>query len=167
MWELWKLRTHIELVHSRPEPGRFKWRHDSVLSYIADHIKTNKPDEVTVYADLPEQSINGGTIPADIVTTGQIPDIVIINRAKKKITLFELAISFEENIETANKRKSLKYHDLSSNNSPKSNVKITLKKRNLQMYTVETDIEKAANSTIVNQVALKRAVHIYTQQKTT
>ena len=116
------------------------------------------------FADLPEQSINGGTIPADIVTTGQIPDIVIINRAEKKITLFELAISFETNIESANIRKSLKYHDLSSNNSPKLTVKITLKKRNV---TVETDIEKAANSTIVNQVALKRAVHIYTQQKTT
>ena len=77
--------------------GRFKWRHDSVL-----------------HTDLPEQSINGGTIPADIVTTGQRPDIFMINRAEKKITLFELTVSFEKNFESANLRKSLRYNDLAS-----------------------------------------------------
>ena len=44
-------------------------------------------------------------------------------------------------------------------------MKSTLKKRNVQMDTVETHIEKAANSTTVNEVALKKAVHIYTQKK--
>ena len=64
--------------------GRFKWRHDSVLHYMAAHISKNKPVDVTVYTDLPELSINGGTIPADIVATGQRPDIVLINQAEKK-----------------------------------------------------------------------------------
>ena len=63
---------------------------------------------------MPEQSINRGTIPADIVTTGQRPDIVMINKAEKKITLFELTVSFEKNIESANLRKSLRYNDLAS-----------------------------------------------------
>ena len=34
--------------------------------------------------------------------------------------------------------------------TPKSTVKSILKNRNVQMYTVETDIEKAENSTTVN-----------------
>ena len=94
--------------------GRFKWRHDSVLHYMAAHISKNKPVDVTVYTDLPELSINGGTIPADIVATGQRPDIVLINRAEKKITLFELTVSFEKNIDSANIRKSIRYNDLTS-----------------------------------------------------
>ena len=47
--------------------------------------------------------------------------------------------------------------------TPKSTVKSTFKKINVQMDTVETDIEKSANSTTLNQVALNKAVHIYTQ----
>ena len=63
---------------------------------MTNHISKIKPDEVTVYTDLPELSINGGTIPADIVVTGQRPAIVMINRPTKKITLFELTVSFKK-----------------------------------------------------------------------
>ena len=36
-----------------------------------------------IYADIPGKSINGGTIPADIIATGQRPDIVHIYKKKK------------------------------------------------------------------------------------
>ena len=73
-----------------------------------------KPEEITVYTDIPGQSINGGTIPADILTTSERPDIVIIDRAEKKILLFELTVSFEKNIDAAHARKASKYLDLTS-----------------------------------------------------
>ena len=71
-------------------------------------MKKRKPD------DIQGHKINRGTIPADIITTLQRPDIVIINRSKKKIVLFELTVSFEKNADSANLRKSTKYIDLTS-----------------------------------------------------
>ena len=46
-----------------------------------------KTDETTIFTDIPGKSMNGGTIPADIVTPAQRPDIVLINRKEKKIAL--------------------------------------------------------------------------------
>ena len=53
-------------------------------------------------------------MPADILVTGQRPDIVMINRSEKKIALFELTVSFEKNAEAANLRKTRRYMDLAS-----------------------------------------------------
>ena len=47
---------------------------------MAQNINKVKPSEVILYTDLPEQSCNGGTIPADIIQSLQRPDIVLINR---------------------------------------------------------------------------------------
>ena len=93
---------------------RFTWRHDSVLSYMKSEMDKGKPDNITIYTDIPGHSINGGTIPADILTTLQRPDIVIIDRSKKQISLFELTVSFEKNADAANARKTLSYLDLTS-----------------------------------------------------
>ena len=40
------------------------------------------------------------------------PDIVIIETVTKKVTILELTVSFETNIEAANIRKQVKYNDL-------------------------------------------------------
>ena len=92
--------------------GRTKWRHNSVLSHMVGEMLLGKPNEVTIFADLPGHQINGGSIPADILTTAQRPDIVVINRNSKSISLLELSISFEKNIESANRRKSSLYLNL-------------------------------------------------------
>ena len=96
------------------DQGRTKWRHDSILNYMAQEINKVKPSKVTFYTDLPEQSCNGGTIPADIIQTSQRPDIVLLNREDKSIILMELTVSFEKNIESANLRKTSRYRDLTS-----------------------------------------------------
>jgi hypothetical protein len=93
---------------------RFTWRHDSILNYIKKEMDKGKPDILTIYTDIPGHTINGGTIPAYILTTLQRPDIVIINRTEKKITLFELTVSFEKNEDAAHARKTLSYLDLIS-----------------------------------------------------
>ena len=52
--------------------------------------------------------MNSGTIPADILTTKSRQDIVLINRAEKRIFLLKLSCSFEK----ANIKKKLKILDL-------------------------------------------------------
>ena len=53
-----------------------------------------KPDHITIFTDIPGKDFNGGTIPADIITTGQRPDIVLISRKEKKIALLKLTVIF-------------------------------------------------------------------------
>ena len=58
--------------------------------------------------------IKGLTIPSNIVITQQRPDIVIIDKSVTPHTvwLFELSVSFEQNIEQANTRKRNRYAHL-------------------------------------------------------
>ena len=92
--------------------GRFKWRHDSILSHFTKAIKSSNTKNLLIYADLPGMTYNGGTIPADIVATSLRPDIVLVNRKDKSIEILELTCSFEKNINSANLRKSTNYLDL-------------------------------------------------------
>ena len=77
-------------------------------------MNKGKKEENTIITDIPGHSINGGTLPPDVIVTSQRPDIVILNRAEKKIVLFELTVSFEKNAESANLRKTRRYMDLTS-----------------------------------------------------
>ena len=94
--------------------GRFTWRHNSVLSHFITTLKKSAPEDLEVFADLPNFWLNGGTIPPDILPTGLRPDLVLINRKEKKIELLELTCSFETSIERANIRKTKSYNDLKS-----------------------------------------------------
>ena len=66
------------------------------------------------YADILGWSINGGTIPPNILPTSQRPDLVIVNNAKKLIHVVELTIPFERNIASAHNRKIERYSSLIS-----------------------------------------------------
>ena len=83
-----------------------------MLSHFAKALKNNAPEGLEVYADLPNFWLNGGTIPPDVLPTGQRPDLVIIDRKERKIELLELTCSFETNLEKANIRKLITYNDL-------------------------------------------------------
>ena len=72
----------------------------------------NKPDHLEIFSDLPGCSINGTTIPQDILTVsgvGSKPDLVLLNRTEKKITVMELTSPLERNIDAAYTRKMIKY----------------------------------------------------------
>ena len=74
---------------------RYRWRHDSCLTYLVRRIVACKADTMSVYADLEGWKINGGTVPGDLVATGQVPDIVLLDRKQKKIVLLELTCPFD------------------------------------------------------------------------
>ena len=52
------------------------------------------------------------TIPINILVTSQRPDLVIANECKKLITILELSIPFELNIESTHELKVNRYSDL-------------------------------------------------------
>ena len=74
--------------------------------YTGTHQNINRPTKKTenleVYADLTGCMINGATIPQDILTVsgvGSNPDLVLIDRREKMITVMELTSPLESNID--------------------------------------------------------------------
>ena len=100
------------------ESERFTWRHNSVLNYITQAIKENKPENIQIYADLEGHQVNGRTIPPHIMVTSSRPDLVIIDSSTtpETVYLFELTCCFErqDNIDAANQKKYNRYTSLSS-----------------------------------------------------
>jgi hypothetical protein len=96
--------------------GRYTWRHNSILATIVNHLKDNFPADTAVklYADIPGWSINGGTVPPNILPTSQRPDLVIVDNGQKCIHVVELTIPFEMNIASAHNRKTERYSSLIS-----------------------------------------------------
>ena len=76
---------------------RFKFRHDSVLKHLLDEIRKKNKEGLTVYADLNGLRVNGGTVPPDLALTGQVPDLVLIDRSvtPTRVVLLELTVPWD------------------------------------------------------------------------
>jgi hypothetical protein len=89
------------------DQGKYTWRHDNILSYIAtilDHTKYR------FYVDIPNHmTTTGGTIPVELCVTPLRPDIVIVDDKKKTMDIFELTCPLEPNIKKRHTEKSDKY----------------------------------------------------------
>ena len=108
---------HHILNNCEPKLDRYKWRHDNILHFITDLAKylntlENETQNWHIYADLPDHTVNGKTIPDFILPCNQIPDIVIVQ--EKKVSILELTVPFKLNIISAHSRKSDKYSALVS-----------------------------------------------------
>ena len=84
--------------------GRFTWRHDSVLNFIASTIKSVKA--CNIYADLP------GFISPSVITGDKLRPDLVLTLTTKCIYILELTIGFESNLLTNTKRKRQKYEEL-------------------------------------------------------
>ena len=84
------------------------------MKYLTGALMSVKPANSEILADLPGLTLNGSTVPPDILCTGQRPDVVIVERESKRIALMELTCSFETNADAANARKTLSYRDMKS-----------------------------------------------------
>ena len=96
--------------------GRFTWRHDSILDHLLKQLKqilSTSPD-VQIFSDMPGSTTTGGTLPVNIVISKLRPDIVMVNEKLKSVHLIELTVPFEQNINKAHERKTLKYNNLVS-----------------------------------------------------
>ena len=92
--------------------------------------------------------LNGGTIPPDILTTQQRPDLIILDRQTKSITILELTCSFEKNIEAAHIRKAIKYNDL----------KIDLESRGWSSNIVPFEIGSRGHVTKRNKLSIYKTM---------
>ena len=95
---------------------RYKFRHDSVLNHIVVRILENKPALMEMYADLDGWRTGGGTVPPSLVVTGQIPDLVLVDRSTTptKVVLLELTVPWDssKSFEDARIRKEERYRRL-------------------------------------------------------
>ena len=62
--------------------------------------------------DLPELNTAGSTMPASILVTTFIPDLILIDRQERTLNVWELTIPAETRIEAAHNRKQEKYEHL-------------------------------------------------------
>ena len=89
------------------DQGKYTWRHDNILAYIASCLDPNK---YKCFIDIPGyQTVTAGTIPVEHLVTPLRPDIVIIDEKKKSMHIFELTCPLEPNITKRNSEKSEKY----------------------------------------------------------
>ena len=99
--------------------GRYTFRHDNVLQYIAKCLDR----KYTFYVDIPgHQTPAGGTIPPNVTVTNLKPDIVIMDKAQKTVTVFELTVPAEHRLEIAHKLKAEKYAHFTENRNFKVSV---------------------------------------------
>ncbi len=96
------------------DQGRYTFRHNAVVSYLVKYLKENVNYDTKVFADIKGSSTTGGTIPADIVPTAEKPDIVCLDYSKKSISIPELSVPFESNINRAREYKTNKYGSLAT-----------------------------------------------------
>ena len=93
-------QTTVHVLSACPvilNQGRLTWRHDGIVNYIAGCVDTAK---YKVYADVSgHQTPGGGTIPADVLVTGDRPDIVIYDNKKMTLNVFELTVPYEHNVD--------------------------------------------------------------------
>ena len=83
--------------------------YDNLLHYISQVLDKTKYE---VYVDIPgHQPPNGGTVPPDVLVTGDRPDVVIIDRVKKTFNILELTVPYdaETNLTNAHQRKNNNY----------------------------------------------------------
>ena len=86
------------------DQGRYTWRHNSVLSFIARTLSSVK--DVSLYVDL-----DGWESPCVITGMELRPDLLAVKGAT--LYIMELTVGFEANIEKNAARKEAKYEELS------------------------------------------------------
>ncbi len=94
------------------QQGRYTFRHNAVVSYLVKFLRENVDKDTKVYADIQGCTVNGGSIPAQVVPTAEKPDIVCVNNITKTISILELSVPFETNLSKARDYKVNKYASL-------------------------------------------------------
>ena len=98
------LQHVVSSCKSYLDQGRYTWRHDSVLNFIASTLSALP--SCSIYADLP------AFLSPSLVTGNSLrPDLLLITK-NKTLHILELTIGFETNIKVNSDRKALKYNPL-------------------------------------------------------
>ena len=85
--------------------GRYDWRHNSVLLNLTNSIIAT--DNINIFADLP-----GFKSPSIITGEEYRPDLIVVKKEPKEITIFELTVGFETNVDKNSLNKANRYKNL-------------------------------------------------------
>ena len=86
------------------DEGRFTWRHDSVLNFLASTLTAVQNS--TLYADIP------GFVNPSVITGDRLrPDLLLVTE-NRCLYILELTIGYESNLQVNANRKRQKYLDL-------------------------------------------------------
>lgn len=161
------------------EHQRYTWRHNSVLKNLVENLNEHSCPGTEIRADLPPSPtipISCRTIPEDILVTDQRPDITVINREAKAITLLELSICWDQDNEAAKARKQHRYEalvaELQENRWKTELVTIEIGSRGFSSNNTATALKnffpsKSTRSkilTTLNQVALTCSHKIFQER---
>ena len=92
------------------DEGRYTYRHNSVLQCLYKHIDQGRFE---VKCDLRGKGTSaGGTIPPEVLVTKEKPDMVVLSKEEKEITIIELTCPWETRIEKSRELKTEKYSSL-------------------------------------------------------
>ena len=98
------LQHIVSSCKSYLDHGRYTWRRDSVLNFIASTLSALP--SCSIYADLP------AFLSPSLITGDSLrPDLLLITK-NKTLYILELTIGFETNIKVNSDRKALKYNSL-------------------------------------------------------
>ena len=115
------------------DQGRYTWRHNSALSFIAQTLQSI--NSAKLYVDL-----SGYLSPCTITSDSLRPD-VILSTAENVMYILELTVGFETNLSNNVSRKELKYHPLLTDlaNDYKQNKFINLSISSLGIFGIRSD----------------------------
>ncbi|CAB4032436.1 Hypothetical predicted protein [Paramuricea clavata] len=86
------------------DEGRFTWRHDSVLNFLASTLTAVKNS--TLYVDIP------GFMNPSVITGDRLrPDLLLVTE-NRCLYILELTVGYESNLQVNANRKRQKYRDL-------------------------------------------------------
>ena len=86
------------------EEGRYTWRHNSALHFVASTLQSVRNS--SLYADLP------GFLSPCIITGDQLRPDMLLSIGKTTLYMIELTVGFETNLNSNAERKHEKYHRL-------------------------------------------------------
>ena len=88
------------------EQGRYTWRHNSILNFLATSLKA--VNESTIYADIP------GFLSPSIITGKNLRPDLLLKTNNNYLYILELTVGFESNLDTNATIKHSKYASLLS-----------------------------------------------------
>ena len=98
------LQHIVSSCKSYLDQGRYTWRHDSVLNFIANSLSALP--SCSIYADLPD------FLSPSLVTGDSLRHDLLLITKNKTLYILELTIGFETNSKVNSDRKALKYNPL-------------------------------------------------------
>ena len=86
------------------QQGRYTWRHDSILMFIATTLRSLQ--HAKIFADMP------GFLSTSIITGHDLRPDLLLSLSNKSLYILELTVGYESNLRSNAERKKQKYREL-------------------------------------------------------